>query len=53
MAVRSGWLSPDSQSREDTRLVSLGALTPTSPVATRSGILPGSPTASSASPASP
>ncbi|MCX4811621.1 hypothetical protein OG601_13460 [Streptomyces sp. NBC_01239] len=43
MAVRSGWLSPDSQSREDTRLVSLGALTPTSPVATRSGILPGSP----------
>ncbi|MFJ8140383.1 hypothetical protein [Streptomyces sp. NPDC096013] len=43
MAVRSGWLSPDSQTREDTRLVSLGALTPTSPVATRSGILPGSP----------
>ncbi|MEV6545234.1 hypothetical protein [Streptomyces sp. NPDC051665] len=43
MPIRSGWLSPDSQSREDTRLVSLGALTPTSPVATRSGILPGSP----------
>ncbi|MFB7498451.1 hypothetical protein ACFC09_27825 [Streptomyces sp. NPDC056161] len=43
MPLRSGWLSPDSQSREDTRLVSLGALTPTSPVATRSGILPGSP----------
>ncbi|MFI9807613.1 hypothetical protein ACIHEJ_25170 [Streptomyces sp. NPDC052301] len=42
MPVRSGWLS-DSQSREDTRLVSLGALTPTSPTATRSGILPGSP----------
>lgn len=42
MPVRSGWLSPDGQSREDTRLVSLGALTPTSPVATRSGILPGS-----------
>lgn len=42
MPVRSGWLSPDSQSREDTRLVSLGALTPVSPVATRSGILPGS-----------
>lgn len=42
MPVRSGWLSPDSQTREDTRLVSLGALTPTSPVATRSGILPGS-----------
>lgn len=43
MPVRSGWLSPDGQSREDTRLVSLGALTPTSAVATRSGILPGSP----------
>ncbi|MFD7132367.1 hypothetical protein [Streptomyces sp. NPDC059894] len=42
MPVRSGWLSPDGQSREDTRLVSLGALTPASPVATRSGILPGS-----------
>ena len=42
MPVRSGWLSPDGQSREDTRLISLGALTPTSPVATRSGVLPGS-----------
>lgn len=42
MPVRSGWLSPDSQTREDTRLVSLGALTPVSPVATRSGVLPGS-----------
>ncbi|MGW2043781.1 hypothetical protein ACWCPF_01180 [Streptomyces sp. NPDC001858] len=42
MPVRSGWLSLDGQSREDTRLVSLGALTPTSPVATRSGVLPGS-----------
>jgi len=44
MPVRSGWLSPDSQSREDTRLVPLGALTPTSAVQTRSGILPGSST---------
>ncbi|MFD1658879.1 hypothetical protein ACFSL4_11835 [Streptomyces caeni] len=42
MPVRSGWLSPDGQTREDTRLVALGALTPTSPVATRSGVLPGS-----------
>ncbi|MER6527685.1 hypothetical protein [Streptomyces sp. NPDC001508] len=42
MPLRSGWLSED-QSREDTRLVPLGPLTPTSPVATRSGILPGSP----------
>ncbi|WP_329255859.1 hypothetical protein OG223_31425 [Streptomyces sp. NBC_01478] len=44
MAIRSGWLSPDGQSREDTRLISLGALTPTSAVQTRSGILPGSAT---------
>ncbi|MFF3333251.1 hypothetical protein ACFYWX_27485 [Streptomyces sp. NPDC002888] len=42
MPVRSGWLSPDGQSLEDTRVVPLGTLTPTSPVATRSGILPGS-----------
>ncbi|WP_432134205.1 MULTISPECIES: hypothetical protein [unclassified Streptomyces] len=42
MPVRSGWLSPDGQTREDTRLAALGALTPTSPVTTRSGILPGS-----------
>ncbi|MFD4556233.1 hypothetical protein ACFWP5_18290 [Streptomyces sp. NPDC058469] len=44
MAARSGWLSPDSQSREDTRLVSLGALTPVSAVQVGSGILPGSTT---------
>ncbi|KUN76128.1 hypothetical protein [Streptomyces griseoruber] len=44
MPIRSGWLSPDGQTREDTRLVSLGALTPVSPVATRSGVLPGSAT---------
>jgi hypothetical protein len=44
MPVRSGWLSPDGQTREGTRLISLGALTPSSPVATRSGILPGSST---------
>ncbi|MFJ4711242.1 hypothetical protein [Streptomyces sp. NPDC088785] len=42
MSVRSGWLSPDGQSREDSRVVPLGAFTPLSPVATRSGILPGS-----------
>ncbi|MEU1513965.1 hypothetical protein ABZ490_17695 [Streptomyces sp. NPDC005811] len=42
MPIRSGWLSPDGQTREDTRLIALGALTPTSPVATRSGVLPGS-----------
>ncbi|MFJ8821633.1 hypothetical protein ACIREE_07605 [Streptomyces sp. NPDC102467] len=42
MPLRSGWLSPDGQSREDTRLAPLGTLTPTSPLATRSGVLPGS-----------
>ncbi|WP_256640015.1 hypothetical protein [Streptomyces murinus] len=42
MAARSGWLSPDGQSREDTRLVPLGTMAPVSPVASRSGILPGS-----------
>ncbi|MGW0823346.1 hypothetical protein [Streptomyces sp. NPDC002845] len=43
MPLHSGWLSPEGQTRTDTRLISLGALTPTSPVATRSGVLPGSP----------
>uniref|UniRef100_A0AAU2JVI3 Minor tail protein n=1 Tax=Streptomyces sp. NBC_00049 TaxID=2903617 RepID=A0AAU2JVI3_9ACTN len=43
MNVRSAWLPVTGQTRSDTRIASLGALTPTSPVATRSGILPGSP----------
>lgn len=42
MNVRSAWLPVTGQTRSDTRVASLGALTPTSPVATRSGILPGS-----------
>ncbi|MFI9613190.1 hypothetical protein ACIHCM_16205 [Streptomyces sp. NPDC052023] len=42
MNARSVWLSADGQSLEDTRVAPLGTLTPTSPVATRSGILPGS-----------
>jgi hypothetical protein len=42
MPLRSGWLSPDGQSREDTRHVSLGALTPTSATTSRGGVLPGS-----------
>ncbi|MBG0853219.1 hypothetical protein I2W78_15520 [Streptomyces spinoverrucosus] len=42
MNARSAWLSADGQTLEDTRVAPLGALTPTSPVATRSGILPGS-----------
>ncbi|WP_037680466.1 hypothetical protein [Streptomyces griseus] len=42
MNARSAWLSTDGQTREDTRVAALGALTPTSPIGTRSGILPGS-----------
>ncbi|MFI5759798.1 hypothetical protein ACIA8F_02535 [Streptomyces sp. NPDC051563] len=42
MNVRSAWLQVTGQTRSDTRVASLGALTPTSPVASRSGILPGS-----------
>ncbi|MBT2445913.1 hypothetical protein J7F03_02165 [Streptomyces sp. ISL-43] len=42
MNVRSAWLPITGQTRSDTRVASLGALTPTSPVASRSGILPGS-----------
>ncbi|MCX3061872.1 hypothetical protein [Streptomyces beihaiensis] len=42
MQITSGWLPTTGQTRTDTRLTSLGALTPTSPVATRSGVLPGS-----------
>lgn len=44
MNARSAWLVPTGQTREDTRVAPLGALTPTSPVATRSGIMPGSST---------
>ncbi|WP_329380755.1 hypothetical protein OG625_15640 [Streptomyces sp. NBC_01351] len=42
MNLRTAWLPVTGQTRSDTRVASLGALTPTSPVATRSGILPGS-----------
>ncbi|WP_432134204.1 MULTISPECIES: hypothetical protein [unclassified Streptomyces] len=42
MNARSAWLSPAGQTREDTRVAALGAHTPVSPVATRSGVLPGS-----------
>lgn len=43
MALRSGWLQPTGQTRVTTRLTALGATTPADPVASRSGILPGSP----------
>lgn len=41
MTVHSAWLSPNGQTRQDTRLASLGATTPTGPFRSRSGILPG------------
>ncbi|GAA3392145.1 hypothetical protein [Streptomyces roseoviridis] len=43
MPLRSGWLQPNGQTRVATRLTALGATTPADPVASRSGILPGSP----------
>ncbi|MFD4508248.1 hypothetical protein [Streptomyces sp. NPDC058457] len=42
MTVRTAWLSPDGQSREDTRTNQVGALTPVTDSKGRSGVLPGS-----------
>lgn len=42
MSISTAWLLPDGQTRADTRLATVGALTPTSPMAGRSGVLPGS-----------
>ncbi|MFF3376243.1 hypothetical protein ACFYXF_25240 [Streptomyces sp. NPDC002680] len=44
MNARSAWLSPTGQTREDTRVTQLGAVTPADNIEGRSGILPGSPT---------
>ncbi|MEU3750501.1 MULTISPECIES: hypothetical protein [Streptomyces] len=41
MALRSGWLAPTGQTRVTTRLTAHGATTPVNPLASRSGILPG------------
>ncbi|MFF9017580.1 hypothetical protein ACF09C_32070 [Streptomyces sp. NPDC014870] len=41
MPVRSGWLLPTGQTRQNTRITSLGATTPANPLASRSGVLPG------------
>ncbi|MFE5482084.1 hypothetical protein [Streptomyces sp. NPDC056527] len=41
MPVRSGWLMPTGQTRQNTRITSLGATTPANPLASRSGVLPG------------
>ncbi|MEU2504261.1 hypothetical protein ABZ621_06060 [Streptomyces sp. NPDC007863] len=42
MPLRPGWLLPDGQTRQTTRLTALGAATPVDPLVSRSGILPGS-----------
>lgn len=42
MTVTSAWLSPDGQSRADTRTTQIGALTPVTDIKGRSGVLPGS-----------
>ncbi|MFF3940828.1 hypothetical protein [Streptomyces phaeofaciens] len=42
MTVHSAWLSPDGQTREDTRVNQTGALTPVTDIKGRSGVLPGS-----------
>ncbi|MFI8827088.1 hypothetical protein [Streptomyces sp. NPDC053431] len=41
MPVRSGWLLPNGQTRQNTRITNIGATTPANPLASRSGILPG------------
>lgn len=41
MPVRSGWLAPTGQTRQNTRITSIGATTPVNPLGVRSGILPG------------
>lgn len=42
MTMHTSWLLDSGQTRQDTRLSPLGAFTPASPLATRSGVLPGS-----------
>ncbi|MEW2621241.1 hypothetical protein [Streptomyces sp. NPDC048106] len=42
MTVSSAWLSPDGQTRADTRVTQTGALTPVTESTGRSGVLPGS-----------
>jgi hypothetical protein len=42
MTISSAWLLSTGQTRSDTRVANLGALTPLSPLASRSGVLPGS-----------
>ncbi|MER6332787.1 hypothetical protein ABT298_26390 [Streptomyces sp. NPDC001034] len=42
MTISSAWLSPDGQTRADTRVTQTGALTPVTESQGRSGVLPGS-----------
>ncbi|WP_405535742.1 hypothetical protein OG787_18055 [Streptomyces sp. NBC_00075] len=42
MNARSAWLSPNGQTREDTRVVQTGAVTPATNIRGRSGVFPGS-----------
>lgn len=41
MPVRSAWLLPTGQTRQNTRITNIGATTPVNPLGVRSGILPG------------
>ncbi|MFE6849994.1 hypothetical protein ACFVDH_04270 [Streptomyces sp. NPDC057674] len=41
MPVRSGWLMPTGQTRQNTRITNIGATTPVNPLGVRSGVLPG------------
>ncbi|MFJ8664540.1 hypothetical protein [Streptomyces sp. NPDC093600] len=41
MPVRSGWLLPTGQTRQNTRITNIGATTPAGQLGVRSGILPG------------
>ncbi|MFF5975757.1 hypothetical protein ACFY7C_30050 [Streptomyces sp. NPDC012769] len=41
MPVRSGWLLPTGQTRQNTRITNIGATVPVNPLGVRSGILPG------------
>ncbi|MEU2231357.1 hypothetical protein ACH4A8_18745 [Streptomyces vietnamensis] len=41
MPVRTGWLTPTGQTRQNTRITNIGATTPVNPLGVRSGILPG------------
>ncbi|MFD7103117.1 hypothetical protein EYS09_32515 [Streptomyces kasugaensis] len=41
MTVRAAWLLPTGQTREDTRLAPLGAMAPTSELASRDGVIAG------------